>query len=95
LRFLLSPGVKPERSLEGRRSLTILLLFCLITGLAIDDDGVETAGRDGGGTLLGRGDGAALGRGEGAALEGLDGTVEPDAVLVLILSLGAGRGTGD
>jgi len=95
LRFLLSPGVKPERSLEGRRSLTILLLFCLITGLAIDDDVVGTAGRDGGGTLLGRGDGAALGRGEGAALEGLDGTVEPDAVLVLILSLGAGRGTGD
>lgn len=55
---------------------------------------VVVEGRDGGATL-GRGEGAALGRGDGAALDGLDGTVEPFAVFVLILSFGAGSGTGD
>jgi len=94
LRFLFSPARKPASLLGAIRSLTILLLFCLITGLATDA-GLVAAGRDGAGAALGRGEGAALGRGDGAALEGLDGTVEPEAVLVLILSLGAGRGTGD
>lgn len=64
-----------------------------MTGRAAGCGGAP-AGRDGG-TMVGRDAGTALGRGDGAALDGLDGTVEPLAVFVLILSLGAGSGTGD
>lgn len=92
MRFLVSP-VKRERRRGASRSLTILLRFCLMMGRATGP-GTDAVGR-GGGTTVGRGEGAALGRGEGAALDGLEVTVEPLAVFVLILSLGAGRGTGD
>lgn len=93
LRFLLSE--KAASALGGRRSLTILVLFCLeicfVIGAGV---AAAAAGRDCG-TTLGRGEGPALGRGDGAVLEGLEGTLAPLAVFVRIFGFGAGGGTGD
>jgi hypothetical protein len=88
LRFLLLSLVKRESKVGARRSLTILLRFCLVCLGVAAEGAVGAAGRDAGGATLGRGDGAALGGREG-------GAGVPFAVLVRILSLGAGRGMGD
>lgn len=92
LRFLLLPsllGGKRAKRLGARRNLTILLLDLDFFSLGVAEAGGGADGRDDDaeGATLGRGEGAALGRGDGAA--------EPLAVLVLILSFGAGRGMGD
>lgn len=75
-------------------SLTILLF------LDFDDLGAAGAGVGAlivgtvEGPTLGLGEGPTLGRGEGAA-DGLGEELDAGPILVLILSLGAGIGTGE